>query len=97
MKNLKHPSFILAVISIVVLFIGIGLRANGDNRTGDAFIIASVGLGFLHWVWTVIDVVKRTDLKPFQKRFWLIAVIACPVLGGMLFYGMHQTKDKIVT
>jgi len=97
MKNLKHPSFILAVISIFVLFIGIGLRANGDNRTGDAFIIGSVALGFVHWVWTIFDVAMRTDLKAFQKRFWLIAVVACPILGGMLFYGMHQTKGKIVT
>lgn len=69
MKNLKHPSFIVAIISIFVLFIGIGIRANGDNRTGDAFIIASIAQGFIYWVWTVIDVVKRTDLKPFQKRF----------------------------
>jgi hypothetical protein len=97
MKNLKHPSFILAIISIVVLFIGIGVRANGDNRTGDVFIISSVVLGFAHWVWTIFDVANRTDLKPFQKRFWTIAVVACPVLGGMLFYALHQTKNKIVT
>jgi len=97
MKNLKHPSFILAVISIIVLFVGIGLRANRMNREGDIVIIASVVLGAIHWIWSIIDVSSRTDLKAFQKRFWLIAVVACPVLGAMLFYAMHQTRDKIVT
>ena len=97
MKNLKHPSFILSVISIIVLFIGIALRANRMNRIGDIIIISSVVLGAIHWIWSIIDVSTRTDLKAFQKRFWLISVIACPLLGAMLFYAMHQTKNKIVT
>jgi 4-hydroxybenzoate polyprenyltransferase len=97
MKNLKHPSFILAVISIIGLFVGIGLRANRMNREGDIVIIISIILGAIHWIWSIIDVSTRTDLKPFQKRFWLILVVACPALGGMLFYAMHQTRDKIVT
>lgn len=97
MKNMKHPSFILAVISIVVLFIGIGLRTNGYNRTGDIVIISSVVLGAIHWIWSIIDVNNRHDLKPQQKKFWRIAVIACPVLGAMLFYTLHQRANKIVT
>lgn len=97
MKNLKHPSFILSVVSIIVLFIGIILRANRMNREGDIVIIASVVLGAIHWIWSIIDVSTRTDLKGFQKRFWLIAVIACPLLGAMLFYALHQTKNRITT
>ncbi len=97
MKNMKHPSFILAVISIIVLFIGIALRTTGYNRTGDIVIIASVVLGAIHWIWSIIDVSSRHDLKPQQRTFWLIAVVACPVLGAMLFYTMHQRANKIVT
>jgi 4-hydroxybenzoate polyprenyltransferase len=97
MKNMKHPSFILAIISIIVLFIGIALRANGVNRPGDILIIISAVLGGIHWIWTIIDVSKRDDLKPEHRIFWLIAVVACPVLGGMIFYTMHQRANKIVT
>jgi hypothetical protein len=97
MKNLRHPSFILAVVSILALFVGIGLKANRYLEVGNAVIIGSVVLGAIHWVWTIIDVSSRSDMKPFQKRFWLIAVVACPVLGGMLFYAMHQTSGRITT
>jgi hypothetical protein len=96
MNNLKLPNFILTVVSIIVLFIGIMLRANG-SESGTYVIIASVILGGIHWIWSIIDVVKRADMKPFQKRFWLIAVIAAPAIGSMLFYIMHQRSGKIVT
>jgi predicted phosphoribosyltransferase len=36
-------------------------------------------------------------MRAYQKRFWLIVVIAVPVFGGMVFYGLHQESDKIVT
>ena len=96
MKNLKHPSFIIGVISIILLFIGIGLKSYGD-MTGDFIIIASVVLVAIHWIWSIADVAKRTDLKPNQKTFWLIVVIVAPVMGGMLFYIMHQRSGRIVT
>jgi uncharacterized membrane protein len=97
MKNLRHPSFILAVISIIVFFIGIILKANRYHEAGDIVIISGIVLGGIHWIWSIIDVSSRHDLKPYQKTFWLIAVIACPVLGAMLFYSMHQARNKIVT
>jgi cytochrome c oxidase assembly factor CtaG len=97
MKNLRHPSFILAVVSIILLFIAIGLRANTYNNTGDTVILISVALGAIHWIWSIIDVATRHDMRGFQKRMWLIAVIACPLLGGMLFYALHQRAGKIVT
>lgn len=96
MKNLKHPSFILGVISIIVMFVGIGMKSFG-YRGGDYVLIAATALGGIHWIWTIFDVVARKDMKAFQKRFWLIAVIAAPVLGGMLFYAMHQKAGKITT
>ena len=97
MKNLKHPNFILAIVSAVLIFIGIGMRTSGyqggDYITGIGALLAGV-----HWIWAIVDVIGRSgDLKPFQKRFWLIVVIAVPVFGAMVFYGLHQERGKIVT
>ena len=96
MNNLKHPNFILGIVSFVILFIGIGMRAN-SYESGTYVIILSVILGAIQWIWCIVDVVKRGDMKPFQKRFWLIAVITVPALGSMIFYIMHQRRGKIVT
>ena len=96
MKNWTHPSFIIGVISIILLFIGIGMKANAA-RSGDIIIIISVALGAIHWVWSIFDVSNTDSLKGQQKTFWLIAVIAAPILGGMFYYIMHQRRNKIVT
>ena len=96
MKNLRHPNFILAIISALILLFGIGFWAMGYK--GGNIIIGLGGLlAGIHWIWAIVDVISRADLKPYQKRFWLIAVIAVPVFGAMVFYGMHQEKNKIVT
>jgi hypothetical protein len=96
MKNLRHPNFILAIVSAIVLFLGIGFRANG-YQAGDYIIVAGALLAGVHWIWAIIDVINRHDMRPFQKRFWLIIVIAVPVFGAMVFYGLHQESGKIVT
>ena len=96
MKNLRHPNFILAIFAAIVLLAGIVMRFNkypeADYVIGSGALLAGV-----HWIWAVIDVINRKDMKAFQKRFWLIVVIAVPVLGAMVFYTLHQEKDKIVT
>ena len=96
MKNARHPNFLFGLFSILLVLIGIGLKANG-YRFGDYMLIGSTVLGAIHWIWAIIDVASRTDMKPFQKRFWLISVIAVPALGALVFYVLHQTKDRITT
>lgn len=96
MKNLRHPNFILAIISAVVLFLGIGFRATG-YQAGDYILIAGTLLAGVHWIWAIVDIINRGDLRAYQKRFWLIVVIAVPVFGAMVFYGLHQEGNKIVT
>lgn len=96
MKNLRHPNFILAIISGIVLLFGVGMRSNGYT-SGDYVIGIGSVLAGIHWIWAVIDVIGRHDMRPYQKRFWLIVVITVPVFGGMVFYGLHNEKDKIVT
>lgn len=96
MKNMKHPNFILGIVSIILVIVGTVLKAD-SSRVGDYVIIGAVVLGAIHWIWGIIDVVGRTDLKPFQKRFWLIAVIAAPAIGALVFYVMHQTRNRLTT
>jgi hypothetical protein len=96
MKNAKHPAFIIGVVSIILFMIGAVVKSQG-YRMGDWIVIASVALGGIHWIWSIIDVATRKDLKPFQKRFWLIAVVAAPAIGGMIFYIMHQKAGRLTT
>lgn len=96
MKNMWHPSFIVGLISIVIFIAGIALYGYGYDYGYTVIIIAAVLAG-IHWVWSIIDVIGRHDMKPFQKRFWLILVVAAPAIGGMLFYILHQKSGKIIT
>ena len=96
MKNLKHPNFILSLVSAILLFLGIGFRANG-YASGDYILVAGTVLAGIHWIWAIVDVINRHDMRPYQKRFWLIIVVAVPVFGAMVFYGLHQERDKIIT
>src|SRR5215216_4418984 len=96
MKNAMHPNFFFGIITSILVLVGIGLKANG-YREGDYVLIGSTILGGIHWIWGVIDLTGRDDMKPFQKRFWLILVVAVPALGALLFYMLHQKRDKITT
>lgn len=96
MKNIRHPNFIISIVSAILLLAGVAMRVYGYTHSNYVIGVA-LALGAIHWVWAVIDVIRRDDMRQFQKRFWLIAVVACPILGGMLFYALHQERDKIVT
>jgi hypothetical protein len=56
-----------------------------------------LGMAVIYWIWSVIDVLAAEDLKPFQKKFWLIIVLIVPAFGGALYHLMHQQSKKIVT
>jgi hypothetical protein len=96
MKNLRHPNLILGIFVIIIVLAGIGFKSNRYSF-GDFVLIAGAILGGIHWIWAIIDVISRHDMKPYQKRFWLIAIVAVPALGSLLFYTMHQEKNKIIT
>ena len=95
MQTLKHPNFILGIFSFILLFIGIGLRAN-SYQSGDYVIISAVALGAIHWIWSIIDVSRSDTLQPSQRKFWLIIVIIVPPLGGLIYYIMHYRRNKLV-
>lgn len=95
MANLRHPNFILAVVSVIVLLLSIGFHSNGDLTTADILLLIAILMGGVHWIWSIIDVSKTDTLVGSQKKFWLICVICIP-LGGMFYYIMHSKRNTIV-
>lgn len=95
MKNLNRPGFILAIVGTALIFIG--LMALGRYDLGEYILYAGCLLVGIVWVWSIWDVIVADDLKYYQKMFWLIITISVPVMGGVLFYVMHQRRNKIVT
>lgn len=92
MKIPSHPNFILGAISLVLLIIGVGIRANGF-AAGDYVLGAAVLIGAVHWIWSIVDVFKnyRVHSRSENRIIWIILVIIIPPLGGMLYYMMSKT------
>ncbi|MGN6163778.1 MAG: PLD nuclease N-terminal domain-containing protein [Flavisolibacter sp.] len=92
MRNVKHPNFILGIISLLLIFIGVGMRANGYN-SGDYVLIFSFLLAGINWIWSIIDVFKdfRVNSSSENRLLWIILVIVLPVIGGTFYYAMSKT------
>jgi uncharacterized membrane protein YqjE len=92
-NDLKHPNLILGLMSFVTLILGVGLRANRYNKVGDIFLIGTFVIGFIHWVWSVTDVLKhyRTNkTNENRKIIWVILVVIVPPVGGILYYAFNK-------
>lgn len=96
MKNIKHPAFLTGILTVLFIIFAVATKSYG-YRIGSYLFIAAALLAGITWVWGVIDVVSRADMKPFQKRFWLIVVVAVPFMGAMIFYILHQKANRLTT
>ena len=96
MLNLRKPAFIFILFGLVLFFLGLYLLT-GDQKTGSTLMYIGIGMAVIYWIWSIIDVLSTDDLKPFQKKFWLILVFLVPAFGGALYHVMHQRSKKIVT
>jgi len=96
MLNLRKPAFIFNLIGLVLFFIGLYMLAENAS-TGTILMYIGIGMAVIYWIWSVIDVLTADDLKPFQKKFWLIIVLIVPAFGGAMYHIMHQRSKKIVT
>lgn len=94
MENSGKAPLWLGIISLVVLFLGIGLKSF-EYQYANYIIFGSFFLGAIYWIWSIIGVSTTNDLKKYQKSFWLIIVIAVPMLGGLIYQIAHQRKNKI--
>jgi hypothetical protein len=92
MKNTRHPNFILGIVSFILLIIGVGMRAY-SYPSGDYIIGFSILLGAIHWIWSIVDVLKhyRIDSTRENRILWVILVIAIPPVGGVLYYALGRT------
>ncbi|GAA4334096.1 hypothetical protein [Flaviaesturariibacter amylovorans] len=89
-KQMTHPNFILGLVSILLLFIGIGLYRNG-SESGNIIWYIAVGLGAIHWIWGITDVFRQQNLASQSRVFWQILVVAIPAVGSMLYYMNSKT------
>jgi hypothetical protein len=96
MLNLRKPAFIFNLIGLVLFFLGLYLLTE-DQKTGLTLMYVGIGIAVIYWIWSIIDVLSADDLKPFQKKFWLIVVFLVPAFGGAMFHIMHKRSKKIVT
>lgn len=95
MKTLTRPAFTLAMVGTALILIG--LVAMPHYEIGIYIMYAGFLLAGIFWLWAIWDVIAADNLRYFQKVFWLIIVVSVPVMGGLLFYLMHQRANKIVT
>jgi hypothetical protein len=94
MNYRRHPNFILGLVSFILLFLGVGMRANGYDA-GNYVLGGAILLGAIHWIWSIIDVLKDYRVKSAKENniIWVIAVIILPPVGGLLYYGMNKTQS----
>lgn len=92
MRSRRHPNFILGLVAYLFVFIGIGLRANG-YREGDYVLGFSFLLGMIHWIWSIVDVLRNYKMNSASENriLWVIFVIVMPPIGGLLYYAMSKT------
>jgi hypothetical protein len=90
MKQTTHPNFILGIVSFLILFIGIGLKFY-SYRFGDILLIGATVMGGIHWIWSIIDVIRHQTSASQSRKFWLIMVIIVPAVGSMCYYMFSKT------
>jgi hypothetical protein len=90
MKQTTHPNFILGLVSLVLIFVGIGLKFY-SYRSGDAVLIGAAVLGGIHWIWSIIDVFRHQTTRSQSRVFWIILVVAIPPIGGLVYYASSKT------
>lgn len=90
MKQTTHPNFILGLVSLVLLFVGIGLKFY-SYRFGDIVLILAAVLGGVHWIWSIIDVFRHQTSASQSRVFWMILVVVLPPIGGLLYYASSKT------
>lgn len=55
------------------------------------FIIL-LGLGFIFWLWMLIDCLQREKFK--DKLVWVLALLFLNVIGALLYYILVKSKKK---
>jgi len=91
-KNMLHPAFIIGALAFLCLLVGVVINAH-NHSAGKDILIAAVLLGFVHWVWSIVDVFTNPNLDERSRVFWRTLVIIVAPIGGMVYYMM---KHRVV-
>lgn len=94
MTNNGKAPLSVAILSFVLLFLGLALKSV-ENQYSTYIFYASFIIGGIFWIWSIISLAGTKYLKPYQKSFWLIVVIAVPFFGAFIFRIMQQRRNKI--
>lgn len=92
----KQPNLVLGLVTFLTLILSVGFRANRLNRIADILLISTFSLGFIHWVWAVIDVLKNffaNKAKEARNILWVVLVVIVPPVGGILYYAFRRNVD----
>ena len=94
MLNIRKPALLFNILGVIIFFIGLFMQQK-QNYGGETLMYIGLSMAVIYWFWAIIDVVRADDLKPDQKKFWLIIVITVPAVGGTLFHIMLQSRNKL--
>lgn len=95
MRTFNKSGLIVGISGTIILLLGLMLMKEYDF--GRYIMYAGFVVVGVVWVWSIWDVIVAEDLRYYQKMFWLIITISVPVMGGFIFYFMHQKRNRIVT
>jgi len=59
------------------------------------FWIIFVGIGFIFWIWALIDVIRRQFPNQNDKTLWLIVVILLYWVGAIVYLIAGRKKGNI--
>jgi hypothetical protein len=96
MGNIKHPNFLLGLVAILMHAVSIALRTNRSHEAAGFLMIGGFVLMLVSWVWSIVEVQTTDTLQGSQRKFWRIAVVAIPFVGGMFYHIMHSKRNTIV-
>ena len=95
MSTLNKTGLIIGISGTIIILLGLMLMKQYDF--GIYILYAGLIVVGVVWGWRIWDVIVGGDLRFYQKMFWLIITISVPVMGGLLFYILHQKRNRIVT
>lgn len=64
------------------------------------FILPFVILGFIFWLWMLIDCLKRPDDKfatggNYAKLIWILVIVFTGFVGALIYFFLITRKDNV--
>ena len=49
-------------------------------------------LGFIFWVWMLIDAITNKRLRDVEKLIWVLVVIFLPLIGSIIYFFVARSQ-----